>query len=187
MFKRITAAIMTFFTLASSFFGLPFVYKDYENEEEYDPDVGVIAVDLDMSVPRIILADNGASEYVIVKGAEATESESFAAETLQKYLKQISGVKIPIVADSTPEQEKEIIIGRTSREGDDSFTVDRRKLGEDGMNIFVCGEKLVLSGGGNRGTIYSVYTFLEETQGCRWFAKDFTVIPERTTVSVRRT
>ena len=59
MFKRITAAIMTFFTLASSFFGLPFVYKDYENEEEYDPDVGVIAVDLDMSVPRIILADNG--------------------------------------------------------------------------------------------------------------------------------
>jgi hypothetical protein len=174
-------------SFTSSFLGITTVYEKYEDEGKYDPSLGEIVIDTDMSVPRIILADNGASEYVIVKGDEATESESFAAETLQKYLKQISGVEIPIVTDAdTPEQEKEIIIGRTDREGDDTFTIDRGYLGEDGLNIFVYNEKLVLAGGGNRGTLYSVFTFLEETQGCRWFAADLTVVPELTTVSARK-
>lgn len=187
LLKRIIAFLTALMSFTSSFLGITTVYEKYEDEGKYDPSLGEIVIDTDMSVPRIILADNGASEYVIVKGDEATESESFAAETLQKYLKQISGVEIPIVTDAdTPEQEKEIIIGRTDREGDDTFTIDRGYLGEDGLNIFVYNEKLVLAGGGNRGTLYSVFTFLEETQGCRWFAADLTVVPELTTVSARK-
>lgn len=117
------------------------------------------------------------SDYVIVTGENPSASEKNAAEKLRYYLNEISGVDLQIVKDTTEASEKEIIVGKTSREGD-GFTIDRTNLGDDGIVIKTVGEKIVLSGAEQRGAIYAVYTFLEEYFGCRWFTYDLTVIPK---------
>ncbi len=40
-------------------------------------------------------------------------------------------------------------------------------------------ERIFILGGQNRGTLYGVYTFLEEIFGCRWYTSKVTVVPKR--------
>lgn len=117
-------------------------------------------------------------DYVIVISQNASAAERNAAEKLKGYLEEISGIALSIVIDDTPEASKEIVVGKTNREGN-SFTIDRTDLGDDGIVIKTVGEKIVLSGAEKRGAIYSVYTFLEEYFGCRWFTYKLTVIPKK--------
>ncbi len=116
-------------------------------------------------------------DYSIIIGENASASEKNAAQNLQKYLAEISGTELSIKTDTVAETEKEIIIGKTSREGDD-YIIDRTDLGNDGIVIKTVGEKIILSGAEQRGAIYSVYTFLEEYFDCHWFTYDLTVIPK---------
>ncbi len=116
-------------------------------------------------------------DYVIVVSENATPAEKNAAEKLRGYLEEISGISLGVVSDSTQETAREIIIGKTNREGTD-FTIDRTNLGDDGVVIKTVGEKIILSGAEQRGAIYAVYTFLEEYFDCRWFTHDLTVIPK---------
>ncbi len=116
-------------------------------------------------------------DYVIVISENASLMEKNSAEKLNQYFEEMSGVSLEIVTDDAAETEKEIIIGKTNREGS-AFTIDRTKLGDDGVVIKTVGEKIVLSGAEQRGTIYAVYTFLEEYFGCRWFTHDLIVVPK---------
>lgn len=117
------------------------------------------------------------SDYVIVISENASPSEINAANKLNEYFGKICGVTLPVVADNTEAADKEIIIGKTNREGD-LFAIDRTKLGDDGIVIKTVDKKIVLSGAEQRGAIYAVYTFLEEYFGCRWFTYRLTVVPE---------
>lgn len=117
-------------------------------------------------------------DYVIVISKDASPAERNAADKLNQYFEKMSGISLEVVTDETEETSKEIIIGKTNREGN-LYTIDRTNLGNDGIVIKTVGEKIVLSGAEQRGAIYSVYTFLEEYFGCRWFTHDLTVIPEK--------
>ncbi len=117
-------------------------------------------------------------DYVIVISENASLMEKNSAEKLNEYFEQMSGLSLVIVTDDVAETEKEIVVGKTNREGS-SFTIDRTNLGDDGVVIKTVGEKIILSGAEQRGTIYAVYTFLENYFGCRWFTHDLTVIPEK--------
>lgn len=117
------------------------------------------------------------SDYVIVIGEQASEAEKYASQKLQQYLKQIAGAELSIVTDAEEPTEKEIIIGKTSREGN-GYSVDRTELGDDGIFIKTVGKKIVLSGAEKRGAVYSVYNFLEKYFDCHWFAPDCTEIPK---------
>ena len=130
------------------------------------------------------LVVDGVSDYVIVRGENAYISEVTASTELQKYLKQISGVEIPIVTDATPAVEKEIVVGKTNREADGEF--NRDELGDDGLVIKSNGQKLFLVGGEQRGTLYAVYEFLESYLGCRFYTKSVEKIPELTTISLEK-
>lgn len=129
------------------------------------------------------LVNKGASDYKIILGAAASASEITAASELQSYLAQISGVTLPITGDSTAAAAHEIIVGKTNREGN-GYTIDRAGLGDEGFTLLVAGEKLVIAGGQLRGTLYGVYTFLEEQLGCRWYTESLTKIPETNTVKI---
>ena len=123
-----------------------------------------------------LLASDGATEYRIVRSAEATPAEITAADTLADYLGRITGAEFEIVTDETEAQSKELVVGRTGR-------ADPEELGcagmdDDGVLIKTVGDTLYLTGGEKRGAIYSVYTFLEDFLGCRWFTHDLTVVPE---------
>ena len=130
------------------------------------------------------LVVDGVSDYVIVRGENAYISEVTASTELQKYLKQISGVEIPIVTDATEPVAKEIVVGKTNREADGEF--DRDELGDDGLVIKTNGKKLFLVGGEQRGTLYAVYTFLEEYLGCGFYTADVEIVPEMKTVSLEK-
>ena len=134
--------------------------------------------------PVLTLIEDNGSDYVIVVGADAGPAERMAAEKLRGFLEQISGVSLEIVEDTAPPREKELIVGSTNR-----FAMDPElelELGTDGFIIKTVDEKIILSGGKDqpRGTLYSVYDFLEKFLGCRWLGKTVTVIPERETVEV---
>ena len=161
---------------------------DVENpdnqQEEVKPDENQGGEDV-VVAKTVNLVVDGASEYVIVRGENASPSEITAASELQKYLKQISGVEISIVTDSTEAIEKEIIVGKTNRESEGEF--DRTELGDDGFVIKTNEGKLWLVGGEQRGTLYSVYTFLENYLGCRFYTADFEKVPEQKTISLKNT
>ncbi len=132
----------------------------------------------------LTLVSEGESDYVIIKGASCSPSELTAANELQKYIQQISGVRLDIANDTARVREHEILVGKTSRENAGDYTVDRVALGEEGFMLKVVGEKLVIAGGELRGTLYGVYDFLEMHLGCRWFMPDLTEIPSNTTIKI---
>lgn len=118
---------------------------------------------------------DGWSDYVIVTGEDASKSETTAAKQLQTYLKKISGATIKIVTDKKAEQEKEIVVGKTNRESENEF--DRNELGDEGFVIKTRDKKIFIVGGELRGTLYGVYTYLENYLGCRFYTNDFEKIP----------
>ncbi len=122
-------------------------------------------------------------DYVIVVSENASAMEKNSAQKLNQYFEEMSGLSLEIVTDDTAESSKEIVIGKTNREGT-AFTIDRTSLGDDGVVIKTAGEKIILSGAEKRGTIYAVYTFLEEYFGCRWFTYDLQVIPEKDSLTI---
>lgn len=144
-----------------------------------------VPVDTDPAAPRITIADGGASDYVIIVGKNANFAENTAATELAAYLLKISGAQIAVYTDERAAAAKEIVVGKTNREGAGTFTVDRGALGDDGFNIKVAGQKLVIAGGEKRGTLYGVYTFLEDFLGCRWYSKNFELVPAVSTVTVK--
>ena len=130
----------------------------------------------------INLIKEGKSEYVIVRSENATSVEILACEELQSYLKKISGTEVKIVTDKQAASGKEIVVGKTNREKKGDF--DRTALTEDGFVIKTTDKKVWLVGGGNRGTLYSVYTFLEEYLGVRYYTKDIEKVPTTKTVAI---
>lgn len=153
------------------------VPDDGQQQEEIQDEQGS-----DEVVPETLdIVVDGVSEYVIVRGANAYIAEITASTELQSYLKKITGVEIPIVTDDSAPVAREIIVGKTNREADGQF--DRGELGDDGFVIRSEGSKLWLVGGEKRGTLYSVYTFLEEYLGVRYYAENYEYVPSMTTVS----
>ncbi|MCL2507896.1 MAG: DUF4838 domain-containing protein [Oscillospiraceae bacterium] len=132
----------------------------------------------------LTLIDGGESDYIIIYGNDATESEKTAAKELQSYLEKISGVALPTYPDSVKMKiPTEICVGKTTREGEE-YKIDRETLGDEGFTVKIADKRLVIAGGELRGTLYGVYSFLEEQLGCRWFTPELTVIPESKTVKI---
>ncbi len=176
IFSKIISFALAFVQFVCALFGI----GNFKADIDFG---GTAYVQEEIAVPMTLI-ENGSSEYVIVRGLNAVESEIKAANELQSYLKQISGVTLPIVTDEQAAQAKEIIVGETSREGNGSYTIDRDTLGGEGFMMFVEGENLIIAGGKKRGTLYGVYTFLEERLGCRWYTQELEVIPESDTVII---
>ncbi|MBQ6164978.1 MAG: DUF4838 domain-containing protein [Clostridia bacterium] len=130
----------------------------------------------------LILASDGATDYRIVVGADASPAEQTAANTLADYLEQICGARFDLVTDNASPAAKEIVVGRTNRDAD--IAIDRGKMDEDAVRIVTNGDKLYLTGGTVRGALYAVYTFLEDWLGCRWFTHKLTVVPEAETIEI---
>ena len=127
---------------------------------------------------KYTLFNNGTSDYSIVISQDASESEQYAAQELQTWLKEVSGVTLPIAGLDGGEPGKRLVVGynpivkelvpeaRQQSSSDDSFTWCNR------------GGDVLFWGGSERGTLYSVYDFLEDQLGIRWYSEDATVAPK---------
>ncbi len=122
----------------------------------------------------LLLTQNKQSDYRIVLSAAADEDTKKMAQELADYLERITGCLLPIASDSEPEREEEILLGATCRK---ESNVDLSEHKEETYLYKVDGKKLVLTGAGARGVFYSVYAFLEEICGVRYWTPDYESVP----------
>ena len=124
------------------------------------------------------LFNNGHSSYNIVVLEKSSASEKFAAEELQRFLYEISGTKIPIVNTLNKISNNRIIIGyETAKEC--GLGTEMPNEDEQSFKYYNIGEDIVIIGGATIGTLYGVYSFLENEFDCRWYTASESCIPRK--------
>ena len=136
---------------------------------------------------RHMLFENGKTDYVIVVGEAASESERWAATELQHWLKEAGGAEFPIRSDTEAISEHEIVLGVN---GHSRALLDNDMPGPDADDESFCyhnvGPSIVIVGGKERGTMYGVMTFLERELGYRWYTPRVSVVPKKTSYGFDR-
>ena len=133
----------------------------------------------------LTLARDGKSDYVIVLAEAATAAERTAAQELQSHLEAVTGARLPVHEDANaPAGDRHIVVGPGRRLRAAAPDVDTTALGRDGIVLRTAGQTLYLAGGRPRGTLYAVYTFLEDAVGCRWWTATESYLPSRPTLTV---
>lgn len=130
------------------------------------------------------LVRNGQPLARIVLSPEPTKLESFAADELRAYIQKATGTELAIVADTgVTDNETLICIGRNrfSAKLAASLTTaptDAVRLKRDGSRLLLIGRDSPdvdprktgnRTLGSQRGTLNSVYEFLERQLGVRWY------------------
>lgn len=130
------------------------------------------------SVHCSTLFNKGKSKYVIVLCQNPSQSEQTSAHELQDYLKQIGGVTIPVIEyDQLRDGQKHIFVGFNEKYAA-SCGVERPQEKDESYAYRTIGDNIWIYGGSERGTMYGVYSFLENELGVRWYTKDYTrIIP----------
>ena len=134
------------------------------------------------------IAKSGKSMAAIVISADAPIAEHTAASELSTYLKQITGADFPVYSPATcPSGKPRIFVGQSKESTKLLGNINWSKLKYDGIIIKFVGDDLVLAGDRPRGSLYAVYTFLEDYLACRWWTADANHIPFNQNLSVKRT
>jgi hypothetical protein len=134
------------------------------------------------------LAASGKTSYsVVVAGAaadpkNAEDPERHAADELARFLSEISGAKFEVKPAARASVGQRILVGREAASALISAS-ELASLGNEGYLIRVKGSELAITGAKPRGTLYGVYSFLEDELGCRWFTPDVARIPKNATPS----
>ncbi len=130
----------------------------------------------------MVISKGGVPQAAIVVAGDANITERHAASELAAFLDQITGGKFQIV-QQPQKGSPNICVGRAAATQIDSkFSVN--DLGTDGIVIRTVGNDLILAGGLPRGTLYAVYTFLEDYAGCRWWTPRASLIPRKPDLSI---
>jgi len=113
----------------------------------------------------------------IVVSAQAPPSELYAAEELQQFLAEATGTKLPIV-NNAQKTGRHIFVGwgKVMKASPAGFDVG--DLGPEDLRIVIAADNVAIAGGQPRGTLYGVYTFLEDYLGVRFLSPDHTHVPK---------
>lgn len=113
----------------------------------------------------------------IVVSEEASPSEAYAAEQFQAFFEQAGGGRLPIVTD-TERAGRHVFIGpsRPLAASPAGFSVEG--FGDEDLRIAIREDAIAIAGGRPRGTLYGVYTFLEDYLGVRFLTHDHVHVPE---------
>ena len=133
---------------------------------------------------EFILIQDCKSLCSIVIPEEASVTEKFTADQLQRYLFLITDVKVEIVPEDNLSKDRKAIfvsccssfpqVGKISEEENDTIVI--KTTGSD---------TLFIGGNNQRSVLYAVYAFLEEL-GCCWVysLKSEQVVPAKRTIAV---
>ncbi len=132
------------------------------------------------------LSENSRALAQIVLPDKPAVVEKTAARELKEHLDAMTGGDFKIVAFSERDNSAaSIFVGDSPATREISGVSDFRKLGYDAIAMKSDGGKnIALCGHPERGTLYAVYTFLEDFGGVRWWSKDETHIPRKPDFSV---
>ena len=144
----------------------------------YNPEAGI---NRDRIENYIVKA--GTSDYAIVYGAEASETEKTAAGVMQEYLEKATGVRLPVMDERLYIADKNIIsIGKTLAFSKLNITLDYKSLNGDGFVLKTQDKNLFIAGAIDRGTLYGVYDFLEKICSVRFYDINYEVVPKQSEV-----
>ncbi len=132
-----------------------------------------------------MIAEDGLPRCVIAVAEDASPAEQTAARELQAILQEVSGAELPIrLSSEVALDARQIVVGPSARLNELLPDLKLDAIGADGIVIRTVGNALVLAGPRPRGTLYAVYTFLEDQVGCRWWTPTESTIPRKPTLSV---
>jgi hypothetical protein len=135
-----------------------------------------------MAQAKLTLAKGGHTRYTIVISPDASPAVQQAAREFAADMRQITGAAFP-VANSAASGPK-IFIGPGAALSASFPGLFLQELPPEGFIIRTHGNDLALAGHDDRGTLYAVYTFLEEHLGARWYAPDATLLPKHRVVVI---
>lgn len=135
---------------------------------------------------NIVLTEDGLSRYRIVIPSAATLAEIKASEVLQEYLLEISGAALPIIPANDHKSRYEIVLGQNERLDELKTGINLNALKQDGFAIKTDSMRLIIAGGNEKGTLYGVYTFLEEYLGCRMYSPKVKLVPKQKRIALSK-
>ncbi len=115
----------------------------------------------------------------VIMPKDASATEKYAAQTLQKYFEQVTGVKCAIADDTAAVGGFTFLVGKTAL-----TKTDVAGLADGSYRIVRSGDTVEIIGAGNRGTIYGVYGFLDKVLGCRIFTAEEGLVCTKTEFSI---
>jgi hypothetical protein len=110
-------------------------------------------------------------DIVVAEGAQP--AVLFAAEELQSLFEKASGVRLSVMTRAE-RPDRHVFIGWSDAMGKSNAGFDVGNLGAEDLRIVVRDANITIAGGGPRGTLYGVYTFLEDYLGVRFLTVDHT-------------
>ncbi len=116
-------------------------------------------------VKKLTVAGKDVSGFSVVY-QESDDTVRLAAKDFINYIDGATGIKLDRNKDK---QANEICIGITDRDTEKVKT-EREKLYNDGYAIIYDGGRLYLTGKTITGTMYAVYSFLEDVLGWRFYS-----------------
>ncbi len=121
----------------------------------------------------------GLDGWDIVVAQDAPPSEAYAAEEFRTIFAQASGIELPIVTTSD-RNHSHVLIGGSELLAKSFADIDISAMGSEDLRIIIRDNLIAIAGGQPRGTLYGVYTFLEDYLGVRFLTADHTHVPKFT-------
>ncbi|MBN1505521.1 MAG: DUF4838 domain-containing protein [Sedimentisphaerales bacterium] len=130
----------------------------------------------------VTISQYGQAKAIIVIAADAPEPEQYAAKELADFLGRITGARFESAGQVKPNASCLLVGPEAAKWADEPVSTDG--LGAEGIVLKTVGDDLVLAGGQPRGTLYAVYSFLEDRLGVRWWSSTESTIPSQPTIVV---
>ncbi|MCL2099107.1 MAG: DUF4838 domain-containing protein [Oscillospiraceae bacterium] len=122
------------------------------------------------------LCESWYTDYRIIIPKDYDDAVCYAAGELTLFLFKTANTAFTIGFDDSEKKGREIILGETAREPE-GF-IERAALKNDGFVIKTNGGgDIFISGRSGRGTLYGVYSFLEDYIGIKFISYDYDYIP----------
>jgi hypothetical protein len=97
----------------------------------------------------------------IVVAPDASPSETYAADEFRSVFAQATGIELAKV--TAPDRaDRHVFIGASKSLAGSSVGFDATAMGQESLRIVVRDNLIAIAGGRPRGTLYGVYTFLED-------------------------
>ena len=129
---------------------------------------------------NIDLIVNDVSEYRIVVSADAAEFEEDAAYKLRYVIKTLTGVELPVVEDTAPTTDREIVFGETNRKSIYTLPLDYH----DGYIVCVVGQRLIFEARDERMMNKAISGFVMEQFGVAVDSEQIYRVPDRNEFSI---
>ena len=132
----------------------------------------------------LTIAEKGKSKYIIMIPDNASGHIQKSVYDMQNILQQITGVKLPVVKESTAAAgSAKISVGNTNLAG--KYVKFAPGANAETMVIKTVGNDIIINGNSIVGTCFAIYDFLENQCGCRWYDKFNVKIPKKAVLTIK--